>query len=337
MSPINIHIDPVKSTGVFYRHGVTWYVQSLLFNGAAKTKEEIAATFQAYIDESDSVLSASEVLRGLDLETESGAAAAWELVKDSQHLPEYWAAIVGGAAQHMRNLLGGDDIEMAVWVTHQLTNAHAMMVYTRDVERLTWSGYRARLLGRTLAEWEANHENASEEFWQKFFVRNVFTLSQIFAFPVVILQSKAYVGGKAIDNTGGALADFVVQNALTENVGVVEIKTPTTRLLGSVYRAGVYGISSDIAGAITQVSRYKDSLLKEFYAEHFKSAASFQAFEPEGIVIGGLLEQIDSDDRRASFELFRANLRHVRILTFDEVFRKVSALVALVDAEAAPA
>lgn len=71
-----------------------------------------------------------------------------------------------------------------------------------------------------------------EEFWQKVvFEKHQWILAQIFSLPCTLFQSKAYVGGKGIDNAGGNVADFVYKNGLTRNAAIVEIKRPDTPII----------------------------------------------------------------------------------------------------------
>ena len=77
----------------------------------------------------------------------------------------------------------------------------------------------------------------------------MYVLEQVFSWPVTIVNEKAYVGGKAVDNKGGGLVDFLVKNQLTNNVALIEIKTPGTELLSkNEYRNGVYNLSEELTG-----------------------------------------------------------------------------------------
>lgn len=327
---LKMSLDFRKSTGQFFRFGMTWFVQQLLFNGSPSSKEEIGNMLAVYTDEADETIRDSELLQGLDPDRREDADEAFALLKDRQHTKEWWAMCVGALSQLAAAAIQDNDAATAAWRMNQLTNAHAMLVYTRDVEPLAWRGYRLSELQKVLDIWQQNQENGNEEFWQEVFRKHSFVLSQIFALPVVIMHEKAYVGGKGITNTGGGLVDFLVQNKLTQNVGLIEIKTPTTRLLGSKYRDGCFSMSSHLSGAVVQVSQYKDSLLKAHSHLSRGEEQPFDAFEPECVVISGnyAAEMTDSE-RRSSFELFRANLRYVRVVTFDELFQKVATLLAL--------
>ena len=187
------------------------------------------------------------------------------------------------------------------------------------------------VLKKALAIWEANEDNGDEEFWQKTLATNAFVFSQVFSFPVIVLEGKAYAGGKGIRNTGGGIADFLLANKLTRNTALVEIKTPATKLLGSEYRHGVFPPSQELAGGVIQVTNYRDSLTKEFYSLVRKSAEEFEAFTPPCLVIAGNSREVSDPDKKRCFELFRSGLKDVSIITYDELFAKVNALAALLE------
>ena len=98
--------------------------------------------------------------------------------------------------------------------------------------------------------WQANQSNDDENFWQKTLEQYPFVLSQVFSAPVVILQGKAYVGGKSLEGVGGRRQNHILKNVVTEHALLVEIKTPSTKLmLQSPYRPpDVYAVSSEVAG-----------------------------------------------------------------------------------------
>lgn len=82
-----------------------------------------------------------------------------------------------------------------------------------------------------LSEWERERGNSSEEFWQHMFDNRPELLSAASYGRPYKLNSKCYVGGKAIDNRGGNVLDFIAQNH--GDVTLIEIKTPAARLLGN--------------------------------------------------------------------------------------------------------
>jgi hypothetical protein len=187
-------------------------------------------------------------------------------------------------------------------------------------------------LKNALSLWEANKGNAEEEFWQQRLEQNAFVLSQVFSHPVIIVKGKAYVGGKSVENTGGNVLDYLCANELTRNALLVEIKTPRTPLLGPLYRGDVFNVSTELSGAVMQVTNSKDSLLKSCHALKAESAAKFEAFDPPSLVITGNTQELAGDPRRVkSFELFRNGLKDVSVVTYDELFGKVATLVTLLE------
>lgn len=180
--------------------------------------------------------------------------------------------------------------------------------------------------------WKNNMNNDSEEFWQEVLTQNSFLFAQLFSFPVIILENKAYVGGKSISNRGGNVIDFLCANNLTRNVVLVEIKTPVTRLLGAKYRGDIYNISNELSGSVIQVTNYKNSLMQNYMTLAGSEEESFEAFDPRCIVIIGNIDSELADRRqRKSLELFRMGLKDVQVITYDELFGKVEFLVKLLE------
>ena len=178
-----------------------------------------------------------------------------------------------------------------------------------------------------LTEWKANSRVSKEEFWQSLFAKNAFVLSQLFAYPVILIKDKAYLGGKDLTNTGGQIVDFLCKLESTGAAAMVEIKTPMTPLLGSAYR-GVYPISNEVAGAISQALKYRSSLVENMRSLQGGDPAVIAA-EPYCVVVAGDCNELNSPEKNASFERFRERLTGVRILAFDEVYKRIEGLLAI--------
>ena len=180
-----------------------------------------------------------------------------------------------------------------------------------------------------------NLDNNSEEFWQTtVFKENQWVLAQIFACPCTIFSDKAYVGGKGVDNSGGNLCDFIYQNRLSQNVALIEIKTPCTEIIGNSYR-GTYSFSHELSGAVNQVLNYRDNLTKYYYTLCHQSASQFEVLSPKCVVIIGKLASMNST-QIAAFESFRNSLSGVQILTFDELYQRVIDLIAILSETPSP-
>jgi hypothetical protein len=191
-------------------------------------------------------------------------------------------------------------------------------------------------LKTALGEWEAHADNSSEAFWQETLSRHSFVLSHLFAHPVVVIQERAYLGGKALDDKGGSYLDFLMAASVTNGVALVEIKTPETDLLGEAYRGGAYPFSKDLTGAVAQVLKYRHTFSTEF------SRLSRQRDDthltlggcPCVVIAGNAGRELDTPEKRESFEAQRAQLSSVRVVTYDELFTKLRMTTRLLEGAA---
>lgn len=186
-------------------------------------------------------------------------------------------------------------------------------------------------LERILEILENNIDNSNEEFWQTIFAENQWILSQIFSCPYTIFKEKAYVGGKGLSNVGGNICDFIYQNSLTQNIALIEIKTPCTPLFGNKYR-GTYSLSADLSGAINQILNYKDKLTKEYYSNSHNSNVFYEVLSPKCFLIIGRIDGLDRTQKSA-LEIYRNNLSNVTIITFDELKQRTKDFLALFNAK----
>lgn len=175
-------------------------------------------------------------------------------------------------------------------------------------------------LDTLLGAWLQNAENNDEGYWQKLLAEHAWVFSQLTGSPVVVLQERAYVGGKGVENRGGGEVDFLLRNELTHNVAFVEIKTPGTAICGGRYRkSGAFSLDKELSGGVVQVLGYRDRFEKSFNQLRAGSdRGEFSSFNPRCVLIAGSVDSLESDEAR-SFELFRNALTDVEIWTFDEV------------------
>ncbi len=181
-----------------------------------------------------------------------------------------------------------------------------------------------------LKVWQENRNNDEEEFWQEEFAKRSYVLSQVFAYPVVVVKGKAYVGGKVITNQGGKVVDFLLRISSTNAPLLIEIKTPETPLLGGEYRTGVHPLHPQLAGAIAQVLSYRHSLVRE-YNSIFSDEPKRLACEPRCLVVAGNTAQLTSRAMCESFELQRDRLQGVTVVTYDELYGRLAELVQLLE------
>jgi hypothetical protein len=162
-----------------------------------------------------------------------------------------------------------------------------------------------------------------------FFATHASVLSHVLAYPIVIIGEKAYVGGTRLDNKGGKEADFLAKAAVTNGVVIIEIKTPTTDLLGAKYR-GVFPLSVEVNGAVSQVLNYRQRFSRDFASLALEGRTPLTLGEPRCIIIAGnAFAQLDAQPKRECFELLRERMNGVTVITFDELFARVEQSVGL--------
>lgn len=185
-------------------------------------------------------------------------------------------------------------------------------------------------LKRVEALMRENLDNGKEEFWQqKVFNENQWVLAQIFSCPCTIYAQKAFVGGKSLDNKGGNVCDFIYRNKMTQNVALIEIKTPCTEIVGKPYRE-TYSMSLDMSGAVNQVLNYRDELQKNFstLTRDLDEADTVRAFSPKCVVVIGKISTLNAKQQKA-FELYRNSFNNLTIITFDELHQKICDLMSV--------
>ncbi|MGB4093060.1 MAG: Shedu immune nuclease family protein [Ruminococcus flavefaciens] len=212
--------------------------------------------------------------------------------------------------------------------SHESLKKSLSQLQDNNLQNLTTSINIEKLM-RVASLMRDNFDNDSEEFWQSVvFKENQWILGQIFACPFTIFEDKAYLGGKSINNIGGSVCDYLYKNKLSQNVALIEIKNPCADIIGKQYRR-TYSISSELSGAINQVLNYKDDLLKNFYSLANQSDSDFSAFSPKCVVVIGKLSSLDSKQKISAFENYRNSFNNVIIITFDELYERISDLISL--------
>lgn len=317
----------------FSQAGLDYFARSLLLpksTVARHPQEVLPEVLEAWRAKGDAVIEGSPRLKHLDLEAEDDANAAIALITSQKEIPEFAALILVMACDMVKEALQSNDAWAAAGASVFAASAHAMLVFKTEFEETIWRGHSVEALRAAVNMWNSNRLNDSEEFWQQAFTARSFVLSQVFATPVVIVAGKAYVGGKSVANTGGGVSDFLLKNELTSRTAIVELKVPATLLLAThPYRGTTYAPSPELVGAVAQVSSYAASLAEDAMLR-LRSKTPLEPARSECVVIVGTADtELVDDDRRRSFELYRSELRNVRVVTYDELFHRIASLLQL--------
>lgn len=149
-----------------------------------------------------------------------------------------------------------------------------------------------------------------------------------FSVPVLLVEGQAHVGGKKLTGTGEKITDFLFTNQLTDNIAVLEIKTANIALLSKKeYRGGVFGPSSDLAAAVTQVLDQVNQLQSDiFRLKVLNPQHRMESYGIRGVLVAGM---VPDAARKRSFELYRNALTGVSVITFDELLARLQSLRTL--------
>jgi hypothetical protein len=173
----------------------------------------------------------------------------------------------------------------------------------------------------------------SEDNWQEFFEANtwIFGLALRYRFLQTVQNQPDY-GGRTLSGVGTQRGDFLMATEAEARFTVlVEIKKPSSLLVGREYRNGAHLIGADLAGGIAQLQANcrvweRDGSRQEDNVDRLRGQA-IHTYQPKGILVIGHTNQLDSREKLATFELFRGNLHNPEVITFDELLARANALL----------
>lgn len=323
--------NPLKGNGNFTKFGLEWFAQLIFVADMPNSIDKLGKAFVSNEDFCTSRLSTSELLKGHSFETEEQSQLMYELLSKNQQSVEWWLYLFGLFNAHAKECVAAGDASGAAAAMSCAERSRSMAVYKENLEEVVWMGHSAKRLVNVIQKWHSNKEQPQEEYWQQLFLENSYVLSQLFSAPVVFSQNKAYVGGMKLDRQDARLVDYLYQNSSSSEAILVEIKTPLTQLLNqSPYRNGIHSPSSKLSGSVVQLLNYRRSLTQNIHSLRESHKEKLEVFNPKCVLIVGNAEaQLDSTEKRESFELFRSGLKDVEIVTFDELFKKAETLASL--------
>jgi hypothetical protein len=237
-------------------------------------------------------------------------------------------AIGAGLADISDNLSKNEQKKVLEFVSRNKTN-----IANTQPEILTklHSEIETVTLENLIKNYEDNlKKKLGEEHWQNLFSKNPFILSMAFGFPMIKMGDTAYVGGKKISGNGEKITDFLVKNSLTNNVGLIEIKTPKTQILNKTpYRSSVFYPSSELSGSVNQLLDQKCKFQQEISRLRHTSRSDIESYSIKAILIIGTIPE--DLEKQKSFEIFRGNLKDVFVITFDELLTKLKDLLSFLN------
>lgn len=332
---LQIAANPLKGTGHLTRHGLGWFAK-LIFVEEIKKESEITELLEESRLYADKILEDSELLADLNLESQEDAKEAIARLEKDQASLEWWALLTGTFSAIAKDAIEEQDARKAAWAARALERCRSMCVFKTHLEEVVWMGHSASRLVEVLRNWYANTKNAQEAYWHQLFKENPYVLSQLFSVPVVFIGDNAYVGGMNIDRQDAKFVDYLYATDSSNDAILVELKTPATKLLGSRYRKGVFKPSAELSGSAVQALDYRRELSRNIQSLLKDTDKKIELFNPRCVVVAGdAANELDTEVKRRSFELYRASLKDLEIVTYDELFKKAEVLATLFNLNAA--
>lgn len=329
---ISVSANPLKGGGTLTRAGVSWFAEMVFGTDIAvgDAKENFIPFLEKIQEESEAVLLKSELSADLNLELEHDQMEMNRRVQENPKGLEWWAWTASVFANIAQDMVTNGDANGAAWATASAERFRMMTLFKENFEEVVAMGQSARQLLGLLHVWANNRYNSNEAFWQEIIGKNAFALSQLFSSPVTFIGERAYVGGQQIDGKDGRLLDFLLAEDASEQAILVEIKTPTAKLLGGKYRSNAFIPGRDVTGSIIQVNDYADTLSQDIQSICRSRDKRLVAFNPRRIIlIGDYSSQLADKRSRHSFDIYRNSLARTEIVTFDEFFLKIERLAQL--------
>ncbi len=176
--------------------------------------------------------------------------------------------------------------------------------------------------------------------WQKFFESNqwIFGYGLCYKFMTQAYTQPVYSGAN-VSKSGAQRGDFLLGSvADVRFTCLVEIKKPSTRLLGSQYRNDAWPPSDELCGAVSQIQVNGRKWVVEGSRSEDNSAlmGDLLTVQPKMFVVIGKLSELDDLSKKRSFELYRNNLSSPEIITYDELYERAKFIVGNDSTKAEP-
>ena len=177
-------------------------------------------------------------------------------------------------------------------------------------------------------------QKRAEGWWQDFFEKNTWIFGYGLKYQILkSVQSQPNYGGINVAGKGLEKGDFLQRSeAEIKFTVLVEIKKPDSLLLGNKpYRNGAWQLGEELTGGVSQIqANCRRWEVEGAQAERNREALQqrqIYTVQPRGILVLGTTGQLNSIEKRNTFELFRRNVFNPEILTFDELYARARYIV----------
>ena len=259
----------------------------------------------------------------------------WKLISFLQSIREIetpqdsFSLIAQGEAEIV-GALRGRDTSSIVNIIKQLSNTEGVKLSQEDINQLLKRREKLEKFKTGL-----DNKISDEGKWQNFFEKNKWIFGYGLDYHILRQeQAQPHYGGGQVDGSGGQRGDYLASTMGDLSFTVlVEIKTPVTPLLQGTreIRNGAWSLSKELTDAVSQIGANiamweKEGSRQDDNKERFESENIFTV-KPKGIIVIGSLSQLDTRNKRESFQRFRKSIHGIDIITFDELFQRAKFIV----------
>lgn len=262
-------------------------------------------------------------------------------------LTELYAVAHGGVPRGEQTLIVGNAAETylvkgkARYLVKELLEEGDEELWN-EIAQLQPNLFRALALSKlhtireeAVAEFEEHlhADDWTEPEWQTFFEANTWIFGYGLQYRFLqTVQAQPDYGGRTLKGSGGQRGDFLMATeAETRFTVLVEIKKPNSPLVSIEYRQKVYLLGKHLIGGVSQLQSNcrtwdRDGSRQDENWERLSKERT-HTFQPKGILVIGHTEQLDERNKLATFELFRAGLHGIDVITFDELLARARSLL----------
>jgi hypothetical protein len=190
--------------------------------------------------------------------------------------------------------------------------------------------------------------SGSERIWQYFFETNHWIfghgLNYFFNQPLEGKKLEQVVQGADVAQSGKRADGLLKTRGVLSSLCLVEIKTHRTPLLKVVsdpYRPDCWQVSDELNGGISQSQKTVQKTientklspeLRQKTEVGDPTGEIIYSYQPKSYLIIGNLNEFQADqgvnrEKFASFDLYRKNMLHPEIITFDELYERAKFIV----------
>jgi hypothetical protein len=231
---LSISANPLKGSGNLTRHGLNWFAELTFGVDIAKNqyREDFRPGIRKIIESNEALFKDAEYLRGLDLDDPSNEEEMFKRISANTKTVEWWGFMAAGFGAVALNAIEEGKASEAAWAMATAERFRALAIFKSNFEEAVFVGHSARRLVDLIRIWDSNKENADEGFWQIQLSEHAYAVSQLFSVPITLIRGRAYVGGMTLEGTDARFLDFMFSGGNANDAILVEIKAPTTKLLG---------------------------------------------------------------------------------------------------------